>query len=1433
MTTMPPETIEHMQFYVLGDEETLEDSYVEVRNKDLFRQSIPIVGGLYDAHMGTTDHAWRCLTCHNSKMLCPGHFGHINLNYPTQSHMYKDDIIQWLKIICFECGNLIINKLSALTSVTKYKKLGEYVKLTRNTEKNINCISCNALHPHIVRDKNRQVTIWAEFYKGAKLEKKYQLYNHMIATIFERISNTTVKEMGKESISHPRKLILNIMRVPPNSIRPDIKKIGGGRSNNNDLTTLTKAIVEINNNLPTIIPNEISDELEANYTNMDMTYYELVKGTPSSSGKNKITTNTNRPPSSISSRFPSKGGRIRRNLMGKRTWYSARSVITCDPMLRIDELGIPKAIATGIQIPETVNSRNMNRLMIYFSNKGDIYPGCTKVLKKRTGVEHWVGSLNRDFVLEEGDVIMRDLIDGDVVIFNRQPSMLGHSMTCHKAIILDEGNTIRMNISACVLYSADFDGDAMNLFFARSTQTRNEIQTLANVGVSFISKASGRPLLGCFQDTLASMVEITRNDILISKYNTMELFKNVPMSFTKDTYTGRELVSMLLPHVNFNTKAMFYNKSYAPYLDYKHDEVNVVIRRGVVEGGVMDHRSCGQERDNSIFHIINNEYGPTLAQSTLFNIQQVVMEFIYNKGYSVGVDDITITPQSLTEIQVKTSALVSESYRITDKLRMGEIIPPIGMTIGEFYEQQQICALALGDDFVKPILSDIDIDNNAMYKMIEMCKKGKMKNLQSITSAMGSSLINGERPALNFGYSRTLPYYPRFDTDPISNGFVPNSFITGISPDSFLFTSQEARYGVINKALSTSISGHQGRESVKNLESIITNNLRQCCKGYDIVQFIYGGNGIDTRRLEKVNITTIMISDAELEETYHSDVSLFGKMFQNKELQKLLDDEFNQLVLDRKEYREMFTTTEYTFDDMPLSSKIQSPVDIHRIINDIIYDFKDAVKKPLDPVNALGKIASFYKDLPYIYINTTQKALGGVIPQRYKYAVQLLSILIRNFLNTKYLVTNGVSNIMLGLIMDKVLVTVQKSLIDYGTAVGIIAAQSLSEPMTQYIISSHHRSGVSGGSQDVQTDKLTRSTEIMLAKITEKMKNPSMTLYVKEEYEDNSVKVNEIANHIENMRLYRFLDELQIFFEEYKNPVHPDYKHEVDMIDDYEKHNPNIIVPTDLTHWVIRIELNRLKMILKNMDLETIIFGIMSKYPKLFVVYSAENDDKIIVRCYIRNAQFKRSHTVNQNDVELLKDSIIDTVIRGVDNINIAIVKKSSKSFIDDDGSVKSKPIYIIKTNGTNLSDILENPYLDVNKCQTDSIKEIEEIYGIEAARQRLRSELEKIIPGMQQAHYTIYSDEMCQTGRVTGISKTGLEKRESLNVLLRASYSFMNQVLKTAAVNSQSSTVYGMSAPLMLGRSPYVGSCYNSIAIDQDFIKDNVKNMGDIIDDL
>jgi DNA-directed RNA polymerase II subunit RPB1 len=216
---------------------------------------------------------------------------------------------------------------------------------------------------------------------------------------------------------------------------------------------------------------------------------------------------------------------------------------------------------------------------------------------------------------------------------------------------------------------------------------------------------------------------------------------------------------------------------------------------------------------------------------------------------------------------------------------------------------------------------------------------------------------------------------------------------------------------------------------------------------------------------------------------------------------------------------------------------------------------------------------------------------------------------------------------------------------------------------------------------------------------------------------------------------------------------------------------------------------------------------------------------------------FKRGQMIKQDHVVDIKNKIINTIVRGVTGIEVTYVTKKAKSYIDENGNLKSKRINIITTKGTNFAAIVDNPYLDSYRCQSDSIKEIEEMFGIEAARYKLRSELEKVGSEMgtvmAAAHYSVFCDELCITGKTRGISKSGLEMREPKNALLRISYSHMNQVIKSAANNGRKSEIYGISATLMLGRAPYVGSTYNKISIDHDFISDNTQSIDELFEDL
>lgn len=458
MSYIPYSELNSIQLYPLGNKDNEIDSHVRVIYQDSMRGSIPYPKGIYDEHMGSTSHEWVCGTCKHDKRLCPGHFGSITLNYPVLSPMFIKEIIKWLKVICFNCGNLLI-PFKPLP-IRKDKILGEFVKLTtRASNKNITCVHCESIHPHITKDVSDPISIIMEIYETketkSQLAISYPLYPHQIRKIFENIPDHVVLDMGKPIICHPRKFILTTIKAPPNTIRPDIKKVGGGRSNNNDLTVLMAAIIKFNEDLPETIPNMIDDDLKIKIHNLNLAVYELIKGS-SSTAKRSIVNNVKKPLTSIAKRWPRKYGRIRRTILGRRVLNIARSFITCDVFLKIDELGVPVSVARNLQFPEIVREYNYDQLMIYFANGTKRYPGANKVKKAFDGKTYFIDRVEK---LEIGDVIYRDLINGDTVAFNRQPSLEPSSISSMKVVVMHEADTFRINLSACSLFNADFDGD--------------------------------------------------------------------------------------------------------------------------------------------------------------------------------------------------------------------------------------------------------------------------------------------------------------------------------------------------------------------------------------------------------------------------------------------------------------------------------------------------------------------------------------------------------------------------------------------------------------------------------------------------------------------------------------------------------------------------------------------------------------------------------------------------------------------------------------------------------------------------------------------------------------------------------------------------------------------------------------------------------------
>lgn len=1426
--------ISSVRFYILPQDEIDKLSTITVNNSEIMKMDRPSVGGLYDTHMGTTDSAYNCETCQNNKINCPGHFGKMELNYPVKHPCFYDELIRWLKVICHYCGKPVVEIRTNL--------LGDKLKeAAANTKKVTKCPHCDRVHHQVMKDKAKPVV----FKKIIDAKKTEDLRNHEIKVILDRISDETIKQLGILPECSPKNFILNSIPVPPNTLRPDSRKISGVKSSGSDTTNLLKTIFDTNKYIPSPLPpkEQIVPSLSVTMENLDLAYYAMVKG--GGGGEIKLTTSSNKPPVSLMERLGRKQGLIRRNLMGKRVEYMMRSVITGDSRLEIDQVGIPLIHAQNLEIPEKVTAFNREYLLKFYNNGADIYPGCKRIQK--AGSDNiYLRRLLTDYKLEIGDTVYRDMITGDYICFNRQPSLLFTNIAGMRVVVMPTGNTLRINPAvAQPFFNADFDGDQMNSIVPQCLFARNEAMIISRVSRWFVSPQNHAPLIGAFQDGLIGLSEMSKSGLTFDKWHAMQMFSdfsdpNISYIFNKSTYTNREIISKLLPKINLANKTpSFYKEQYEQFLKYKPEDTKVNIIRGELQSGILDKSTTGQSQPGSIFHIIANEYGNDRAIKIAYNLQQLTTKFFFYHGFTVGINDININEDAMREVKRKIEEIILKSRNITEKLYKGKLIPPLGTSITDYYESEQINALSTGDDFVLPILQATDLHTNQMLKLILSGSKGKITNYFNINGSIGNQTINGKRFPMQCGWGRVLPYYLRYDPEPKANGFISMSYREGVTSEVYPYMAAETRHGLISNALSTSITGHQNRIAIKNLEEVYVSNLLSTMKGDNVIQPLCYEMGLDPSKLEQVTFPTIKMSNTDLETEYKTKLESLPKKFQTKEIEELLALEYNQIVADRNEYRRIHLKLERANPkEYIMTTEKQMPLNLVRIIEDTVYNYpsiatdsKDPADRELDPGYAIETVRELCENLGYVFYNEIYRRNKRPISKVIKSSLTFTLMLIRSYLSTSYLMKKKVTNGHLKIIIDKIIHTYQKAIMDYGSMVGTIAVQCICEKFTQYILDSKHRTGGQGGTK---TNAIVRIQEILSNKKLEKMKNPHMIIMVKPEHEMNKAKVQEIANHIEMMEFGRFVSSIQIFFEEYGKPVHPRFKHEAEAIKAYEKHNYGMRVPSDLARWCIRFGLNKEEMILKSIKLETIVLNLKKDRDDLFIINSQENADEIFIRVYLRNTRFKPSNNYLEDNVKMVMADLQKVIVRGVKDILSTDVVEIICNKIDDSGALVRQKVFGIISSGSNLAGILSNPAIDPYRTQSDAMEEVQRVFGLAAARQKIVSEMVAAMTNLNNIQCGLFADVMCFPGYVSNINKTGLEKRDYSSVFLRLSFQMASQVIKNAALNGLTDRLKGeVSGKLIVGSNPEIGTAFNKVLINHKKIRENAVSAAKVLEDL
>lgn len=456
-----------IQFSILSPEEIRKGSVAEITSKDTYVNNKPVIGGLFDPRMGVLEPGLICPTDGLDYMKTPGYHGHIELARPVFYIQFMSTILKCMKCVCFKCSKLLVNKEKykqayKLTGEQRWKYVYSLVaKIKRCGEDTDD--GCGCLQPSKIR-KEGLATIFAEWKTESKEEGAepmiIKVTPEMVIKIFKRISDEDVEFMGfSATYARPDWMVCQAMYVPPPAVRPSVKHDAQQRSED-DLSHILVNIIKTNRTLREKMAAGAPENVIDDYTTV-LQYYVASQVDNKIPGVACCAQRSGRPLKSIKDRLNGKGGRMRGNLMAKRVDYSARSVIGADPNLSIRQLGVPMKIAKNLTKPVTVNQMNKEFLLRLVKNGPEIHPGA-KILDRKNGESITLRYVDREsIVLEEGDVVHRHMMDGDPILFNRQPTLHRMSMMCHIVKVMEHGDSFRMNVADTKPYNADFDGDRL------------------------------------------------------------------------------------------------------------------------------------------------------------------------------------------------------------------------------------------------------------------------------------------------------------------------------------------------------------------------------------------------------------------------------------------------------------------------------------------------------------------------------------------------------------------------------------------------------------------------------------------------------------------------------------------------------------------------------------------------------------------------------------------------------------------------------------------------------------------------------------------------------------------------------------------------------------------------------------------------------------
>ncbi|XP_064638126.1 DNA-directed RNA polymerase II subunit RPB1-like [Lineus longissimus] len=1463
--------VKRVQFGVLGPEECRRMSVTDgggIKYPETMEGGRPKIGGLMDPRQGCIDRTSRCQTCAGNQAECPGHFGHIELAKPVFHVGFFTKTIKILRSVCFFCSKLLMDsnhpKVKDILAKSKgqpRKRMAHVYDLVKgkniceggdemdmkleNQQDNVpqedrkGHGGCGRYQPKIRRAQLELIAEWKHVNEDSQ-ERKIILTAERVHEILKNVSDEDCTVLGMDpKHCRPDWLIITVMPVPPLCVRPAVVMYGSAR-NQDDLTHKISDIIKANNQLKRNEQNGAAAHIIAEDTKM-LQFHVATFTDNEMPGLPKAVQKSGRPLKSVKQRLKGKEGRVRGNLMGKRVDFSARTVITPDPNLRINQVGVPRTIAQNMTFPEIVTPFNIDRLQELVRRGPNQYPGAKYIIRDNGDrVDLRYHPKPSDLHLQIGYKVERHMQDDDLIIFNRQPTLHKMSMMGHMVKVLP-WSTFRMNLSVTTPYNADFDGDEMNLHLPQSLETRAEIQELCMVHRMIITPQSNRPVMGIVQDTLTAVRKMTKRDVFLDKADMMTLVMFLPswdgklpqpcILKPKPLWTGKQLFSLIIPgRVNCirTHSAHPDDEDNGPYKWISPGDTKVLVEDGVLISGILCKKSLGAS-SGSLLHIVVLEEGYNECALFYGYIQMVVNNWLLIEGHSIGIGDTIADPQTYLDIQNTIKKAKLDVIEVIEKAHNDELEPSPGNTLRQTFENQVNRILNDARDKTGSSAQKSLSEFNNFKAMVVAGSKGSKINISQVIACVGQQNVEGKRIPFGFRH-RTLPHFIKDDYGPESRGFVENSYLAGLTPSEFFFHAMGGREGLIDTAVKTAETGYIQRRLIKAMESVMVRydgTVRN--QAEQMIQLCYGEDNLDAIHVEFQAMPNLKPSHKVFEKKFKFDATnersmrrsmnedVVREVLGDAHIISELESEWEQLKVDRDQVRRCFPTGD---------ARIVLPCNMARLIWNAQKIFRIDIRKPCDlhPLKIIEGVRELTKKFVVVVGNDRLSV------QANENATTLMKILTRATLCTKrvteeYRLSSEAFEWLLGEIDTKFL----QSHVQSGEMVGALAAQSLGEPATQMTLNTFHYAGVSAKNVTLGVPRLKE-----IINISKKPKTPSLTVFLMGQSARDAEKAKDVLCRLEHTTLRKVVANTAIYYD--PDPQNTVISEDQDFVNVYYE-MPDFDA-SRISPWLLRLELDRKRMTDKKLTMEQISEKITAGFgDDLNCIFNDDNAEKLVLRIRIMNSDDSKFQE-EEEVVDKMEDDMFlrciesnllsDMTLQGIESIakvymHLPKTDDKKRVIITDTGEFKGIQEWILETDGTSLMKVLSVKDVDPIRTSSNDIVELFGVLGIEAVRKGIEREMFNVISFdgsyVNYRHLSLLCEVMTAKGHLMAITRHGINRQDT-GALARCSFEETVDILMEAAAHGEFDPLKGVSECIMLGKLGKIGTGSFDLMLDAEKCK-------------